>query len=148
MEFFSLKAVPFPKNQISRIPKGTTSISIRMPKPSSPTRLFRPNMPKTWPLLLSLFRRNRSQKRRSPAWNLPASEKNRLQTLPGKYGIVPPSGMEKPAPKPQFCSQRHASFSGTVCRGPFRGNGKRRCVSERALSSERRRNPLVARICV
>lgn len=47
-----------------------------------------------------------------------------------------------------FCSQRHASFSGTVCRGPFRGNGKRRCVSERALSSERRRNPLVARICV
>ena len=30
MEFFSLKAVPFPKNQISRIPKGMTSISIRM----------------------------------------------------------------------------------------------------------------------
>ena len=32
-----------------------TSISIRMPKPSSPTRLFRPNMPKTCPLLLSLL---------------------------------------------------------------------------------------------
>ena len=28
--------------------------------------------------------------------------KNRLQTLPGKYGIVPPSDMEKPAPKPQL----------------------------------------------